>query len=757
MNDRNQLGTNGQMEEDSLSLKDYLKLIRQNLVPIILITIAALAVAVFYALNATDIYSSTTTVKIRQPQGNILEAPLIPEFQDYGSDRFIANEIEVMKSYNTRIRVAQAFLDSFRIVNEPSKFHLIFEEPELALKTDLPALKSPEDIAAMLGENGGLISIEQKRGLDIVEITVESPSASEAALIANLYADSYYDINLEYNREQLISVRKFLEEQRREKLDELLFAEEQLKNYQEERGVVDLTEQSRALIEQLTNFEAQRDATKIEMTISERSLEQYKNELENQDPRIKDYLESFAAEPYIKQLQAQIAQLQSQKDLAIADIEQERNNAEIIKQYDQKIEDLKQKLNEQIQVYKAGIFASNPEQIQELTQKVLEEEVKYQSLLSSYNDLNDLVERYERRFEEMPKRTLDFVRLQRTQSANEKLYLLVEEKYQEAQINERSAPGNAVIIDEGRVPGNPAKPNRKLIITLGLVIGLGLGIGFAFVRNYFDNTIKTPEDIQNKNISLLAWIPSFATEGNKTSSDLQFIVNKKSDSTASEAYRALRTRIRYSGIDGKTPKKILVTSSSAGEGKTTTSINLAGSFAQANQKTLLIDCDLRKPGTHKVFGTDRYPGFVDYFFNQASFDELIRKTEMTNLYYITGGTIPPNPAEIIGSQQMEEFIKKIENHFDVIIFDSPPLIAVTDSEILSRIVDGVILVVSAGVTEIEMLYKSLDIINISKTNFLGTVLNNFSYRPGYGAYYKYYYYYYNSNNGKDQKKILSRT
>lgn len=742
-------------EQNETTLKDYINLIRQNLLPISIITIAAVGIAVFYALTATDIYSSTTTMKLYKPSGNILESPLLPGFSDYGNDRFIANEIEILKSHNTRERVASALMDEFRLADDPSQFDLIYKKESRFNDDVVRKVKSIPEIAGTLA---GVVSIEQKRGLDIVEILVESPSPNEARLIANIYAKTYVDLNLEYNRKQLVVVKEFLEEQRKEKLGELLFAEEQLKNYQEERGVVDLTEQAKALIEQLTTFESQRNAAQIDLTISKKSLEQYKQELENQDPRIRDYLESFAAEPYIRNLQTQIAQLQSQRDLALT-ASTDRiggTNSAVIGEYDKKIADLKAKLNEQIQVYKAGIFASNPAQIQELTRKVLEEEVKYQSLLASYNGLDELVKRYEARLNDMPKRTLDLARLQRIKTANEKLYLLIEEKYQEAQINEQSTPGNVVIVDEARLPGAPSKPNRTMIIAVGLILGMGLGFGFAFIRNYFDNTVKTPEELQQKNISLLAWIPEmFISDKNKITGS-EFIVNKKSDSTASEAYRALRTRIRYSGAEAKMPKKILVTSSTAAEGKTTTAVNLAGSFAQANQKVLLLDCDMRKPRVHKIFGDDRHPGFIDYFFGQATFDELIRKTEQNNLYYITGGTIPPNPAEILGSNKMEEFLAKLESHFDLIIIDSPPIIAVTDSEILAQEVDGVILVIAAGVTEYDILFKSLDVLKMAKSHFLGTVLNKFAYRPGYGSYYKYYYYYYNTGNGKENKKDMAK-
>jgi capsular exopolysaccharide synthesis family protein len=238
--------------------------------------------------------------------------------------------------------------------------------------------------------------------------------------------------------------------------------------------------------------------------------------------------------------------------------------------------------------------------------------------------------------------------------------------------------------------------------------------------------------------------------GNK---DFEFIVAKKPDASASEAYRALRTRIKFSRLDKDMLKTILITSPISQEGKTTTSINLAGSFAQANYKTIIIDADLRKPRIHSVFNQKRYPGFTDYFFGQATFQEILRKSEVNNLFYITAGTIPPNPSEILSSTQMESFLEKLKNDFDYIIIDSPPVIAVTDSEIISSLVDGTLLVVSANNTEMELMEKAVQLLSHEHSSFIGVLLNNFTYRSGYGSYYKYYYYYSRPTNGSKKTRI----
>jgi len=222
---------------------------------------------------------------------------------------------------------------------------------------------------------------------------------------------------------------------------------------------------------------------------------------------------------------------------------------------------------------------------------------------------------------------------------------------------------------------------------------------------------------------------------------VQFVVDKLPDSIPSEAFRALRTRIQFSRINTESLKTILITSSAPQEGKTTIAVNLAGSFAHSKKKVLLIDCDLRKPSVHKLFNRDKVPGLIDFLVGSVKLDEVLIKSEIPNLSIILSGTIPPNPAEMLDSQEMRNFLKKLRDQFDLIILDSPPIIAVTDSEILTSMVDGTILIVSSENTEIDMMERSVELIRRENTQFLGTVLNNFSYKSGYGSYYKYYYYY----------------
>ncbi len=729
--------------EESKSLKDYLLLVRNNLLPFILIAVVCTGAAVYYALNSMDIYESKTVLKISKPTGNILEAPITPDIMDLGMDRFIANEIEIIKSYTNRERVAVAIIDSFRTSKNKNKYYLVLNHSW----GEKVGLKSVDSLVILLDKK---VSVEQKRGLDIIDITAESPSPYEAALIANSYAQQYRNLNLEVNRNQLTFVKNFLGKQKSEKQKELSTAEDSLRNFQEKGGIVALDEQATALIDQLSQFEAKMNAAKIDYMASNNILTQYKSELKKQDPRMANYLESLTSETYIAALQKQLAELQINKDMALANTNSKIDVSAKIKEYDQKISDLKSKLNDKIEVIKAGIFASSPEEVKELSQKIIEEDVKNSSLFTTINGLKDIVDNYEKKFNKLPKTSIELARLQRNREFLEKLYSLVESKYQEAVINEQSQPGNVLIVDKGRIPDKPAKPNRKLLVLIGLVLGLGLAFGYILIKDYFDDTVKTPEDIQRKNINVLAWIPRI--EGINTRGKVEFIVANKPKSIPSEAFKALRTRVQFSNVDIDSFKTILITSATPQEGKTVISLNLAGSFAQADKNVLLVDCDLRKPRMHGIFGVNKNPGLVNYLFNQVSLDEILWRSDLIeNFSYITSGTIPPNPAEVLQSKAMQNFLDSMRNRFDMIIIDSPPIISVTDSEILSRMVDGSILVVSAENTEIDMMKHAVELMKNEKSPFLGVVLNNFIYKTGYGSYYKYYYYYSHTSNGNGLK------
>lgn len=222
-------------------------------------------------------------------------------------------------------------------------------------------------------------------------------------------------------------------------------------------------------------------------------------------------------------------------------------------------------------------------------------------------------------------------------------------------------------------------------------------------------------------------------------------------SSVSEAYRTLRTNIEFSSFDDRL-KVIVVTSSGPGEGKSTTAANLAVNFANTGKRTILIDTDLRKPILHKLFNCSNQKGLTNMLIDEVKFEDVICKMDVENLFLLPCGTKPPNPSELIGSTRMESFIEALKQSFDYIILDTPPVVAVTDAQVLSKFVDGYILVIASGITEKRAAIKAKDLLNMVNAKILGVVLNKVDVKSKKGYYgYKYYYGYYGEEEKSDKK------
>lgn len=725
------------------SMKDYFVLFRNNLKYLIIISVSIIILAAVYAFLAKKIFVSTASVRITNPYKNVLENGR-QNNDDSFLDRYIVSEMGVINNYATRQKIAQALIDSFKISSNKDQLPLISEGK------GSHSHKSVEQIAGMLG---GVITVDQNQGTDVVFISAQSPSPDESALIANCAAKEYQKINTFISRDKLTSLRKFLDDQAQEKLNELRSVEDSMMKFQEKGGIISFDVQSTGMIGQLSNLDAQKEAIKIELMTSNEVLKQYKFFLRKQDPQLVEYLESQTSQAYINALQQQIAELQVNRDIAMSIKSTNVDVSSKVKEYDERIAELKQKLNSTIGTIKADAYSGNPDQVRDLAQRLIEEEIKNSSLTVQLEQLESATRKYEGNLRRLPKASTVLSQYQRERESLQQTYLLLNERYQEAMINEASESGNVVILNPAVIPDEPSKPNRFFILLVGFILGPIIGFALILIKDHFDDTVKTPEDIEKEEIKFLTWIPHY--KSNKKGNDYNpgFIVLDEQDSPISESFRTIKTRIQQSWLDTDLTKILLVTSPAESEGKSFVSSNMAGSYAQSNKRTLLIDCDLRRPTIHIKMGVEKKPGLADYLTRKVKLEDIIRKTKTNNLSFITSGTIPPNPAEILESKAFINFLQEVRDFFDIIILDSPPIIAVVDSEILAKLVDGTILVLSADKTESRLMNDAVELLKRNKVNFLGSVLNNFRNKSGYGYYYKYNYHYSSSSAQKGKKSF----
>jgi capsular exopolysaccharide synthesis family protein len=296
---------------------------------------------------------------------------------------------------------------------------------------------------------------------------------------------------------------------------------------------------------------------------------------------------------------------------------------------------------------------------------------------------------------------------------------------------------NVKILDQAVTPTNPVKPNKKMNIAIAGVLGMMLSIGLVFLLEFLDRTIKSPEDIKRYlNLNIIGAIPD-----TEHSEERRVVTFEDPKSPVSEAYRTLRTNLKFASLD-KEIKTIVVTSTIAGEGKSITTSNLATALAQAGSKVLLIDTDFRKPTIHKLLKKPNSDGLADVLINNSDYKKSLKKGREKNIDILFSGLIPPNPSELLGSDMMKNFIKKVREEYDYVIFDTPPVALVTDAAVLANEVDGTILVTSVGMVEYEVAKRAVELLENVNANIIGSVLNKIPIGKSGYSYYKYYSAYY---------------
>ncbi len=321
-----------------------------------------------------------------------------------------------------------------------------------------------------------------------------------------------------------------------------------------------------------------------------------------------------------------------------------------------------------------------------------------------------------------------------------------------------SSPDNIKIAAEAISPSSPVGPQRNRNILIAFLLSLAAGVGLAFLMDYLDDSVKTSDDIgRHLGLPTLALIPHHSMsekrrlslpQANGAASPATSIVTlEERHSPVAEAYRHLRTSLLFSSA-GKPPQTILVTSSQPSEGKTTTAINTAITLAQSDVDVVIIDCDLRRPRLHSYFEMENTQGLTNYLSGEPNTDHLIKRCKgLPKLRVITSGPIPPNPAELLSSDEMKKLLQFLRGRYKHVIIDSPPAISFTDAAILSTLVDGVVLVAMAGKSSLHLMRRFKQRLGNIGARVYGVVLNGIKANSvEYGYYGTGYYDYYGKSD-----------
>jgi polysaccharide biosynthesis transport protein len=402
-------------------------------------------------------------------------------------------------------------------------------------------------------------------------------------------------------------------------------------------------------------------------------------------------------------------------------------------------------------------------QWQEARKSVLTKESELDLFKKKLESYKKAIANYKSRNPDILAQSLELLRLQRSSEVYQNVYNVLLEKVEEERMKSASSAAGIKIVDPARKPTSPIPKNETRYYLISVVVGLLLGVGLALLIEYNDTTIKSNEDVERYlGISVLGTIPHIAhskkndiqirrrSARSKTAMSVvqyprQILNFTGDDSVITESYRSLRTNLSFVSPDNPL-HVVAVTSAGPGEGKSLTTVNCATAYAQMGKKTLLVDTDLRRPVVHHFFDMRRDPGFADLFVENADYSSVIRPSGKENLDVITAGMFTPNPAELIGSHKMIQHIEYFKKHYDMVFFDTPPIVAVTDATLLGKKIDGILLVIKSHHADREFVSRALTTLTNVGVKVWGAILNDIDLTHRYSSYgyYKYYYHYYKS-------------
>ncbi len=755
---------------ESISIRDIIGKVYAHKLVVILAFVAVVTAAAAYTFTRKPVYESSTEILITKT--NTAPQSMIGQLSDFlqpmGSDqRRITDEMAILKTALLRNIVAHDLIENpiLKVGNRSDTLQI-----DLSSKADRRRGAGPfAALGEVAGRLSGAVKFTNDPNSDIVDVTVRSHSSQEAAYIANVYAREYYNLNLSSSRTLATNLRKFLQKQLGDAQTALASAEDSLRIYMQSQHIVSLDQESNSLINAMSTVEAQRDDVVVEVESDQNVLDMYRAQLAKAQNSFSSHV-SDALDPYIKLLQQQIAQLQVNRDVAIAQSPENANRRyynRAVAQVDSQIASLQRKLREKTTEFlNSQVISGLPSQqgqssgnggsydptgyYTDLKLKVLQAEIKLGSAQAQEKALDGIIDQYKGEFSKIPKQYVSLAELERTEKSRSKLFLMIQDNYQQAQIAEQSQFGNVQIIGPAYPSGSPVSPRVPIYLAVGVIFGLAAGVGLAVALEQINGAIKSPEDLEKRGFNVLTAIP-LIPQANETRGKskmeksvvvsgrrvpLRLVTIHSPSDPISEAYLSLRTTIQYSPVVGKV-QSLLVVSSVPREGKSTTVANLSVALANAGLKTLMLDADLRKPILQKLWGVERRPGLVEYLKGKAELEEVVKKTSVENLYVLPAGSIPPNPSEMLGSDLMKATMAIMETSFDIVLIDSPPVLAVTDAAVLSRLSDAVLFVTSANSTRPDIVDKGSEVLRKVEANVIGYVLNQFDYRKAYGAYYGY--------------------
>jgi polysaccharide biosynthesis transport protein len=713
-------------------LYDYLLILRKHQWLILSFMLSVVTIVAIATFRMQPVYVATARVEIDRENSNILPFQGMDSYDlMVDTDNYIETQSKILTSETLALEtIRNTGLSTLPQYSSPNGLS------EAVATGSLANQKPPPELGAFLGS----LSVKRVPNSRLMDVSFESTDPQLAAHIVNAHIEMYVQRNFQSQYDSTTRATTWL----RDQLDELKIRVQKSEDariaYERQNQIWTLDDKQNITTQRFADANRELTTAQTERVKRQAILEFAKSGNIDAVPQIQS---DAALGEYQKRLSDTITQHREA-------LEQFGPNFPRVKHLELQIKDIQ----DDIQKEKQNIIDTLDS---EYRQAVARETMLGKELDIQKRDVN-----------EMAGKMVEYNILKREAEANKVLYDGLLTKLREAGVSAGLHSSNIRIVDPAMIPSSPSRPAKARNVALAFVVGLVGGIGLALMREYMDNTVKTPDDIETlARLPSLAVVPQFeATDKNGANGRqkllpgfssnghgkrLELVAQHLPKSQMSEAFRALRTSLLLSRADHP-PQVILVTSALPREGKTTAAANLAVTLAQLGDKTVVVDADLRKPGIGRLLNMSggNYAGLSSYLAGASSLDlVIVPHPTIPNLAAIPTGPLPPNPADLLASHKVAEAIAELRKRFKFIVIDSPPVMAATDAVILSVQTDGVLLVVRSGETPKEAFTRTRDLLVSVKCNILGVVLNAVdSSSPDY--YYSYRYYPYSYGYGPQE-------
>jgi len=692
--------------EFGAGLRDYLEILARRRWLAIGVFLVIMVLTILSILRTRPVYEARASVMVTASnQSSVLGG--VPLF--WSNQPVLADHIALLTSRSLAERVAQAL---------------------------------PDSIALSAATLQGMATARGSRDGNVITVSASAPKRPLAVALANAYADAYQQYDLDLSRLDVSAVRQFVEGQLGTVGGRLDSSERGLAQFKSVNKLVDVSTETRSLIDQQAVLAAQYQQSLIDEEATRTELAHIQRRIEQEGRGIADV--SGITSPLVTSLKNTLNQLEVEKTNLI--IRGFSENSERIQGLNRQIDSTRARLRTESQVLVSQQGLADPVgHLGSLFESSLTLNTRLAATKARQEALASAMAGYDAPLSRLPDAERRLARLTRDVETGRRVHSLLSERFEEARIQEVGRISSVRIIDRAQ-RASQTRPNVRNSLAVGLVLALAAALGSVWAAEQLDTSLHGQHELERRGYTVLGSIPKLLTAGKswrgRREEDVRshLITHTDVESSGAEAFRILRTALGFASAE-RPLRTIVVTSPGPSEGKSTVSVNLASVLAQAGARVLLIDADLRHPMLHNVFRRRKKPGLSDLIISQSGEDQAIFSAGIDGLFCLPCGTIPPSPADLFTLNSARALFKRLAETYDYVVIDTPPVLVAADSPIIAALADTTIMVVRAGRTAREALQHAYASLISGGAHLSGLVLNDISRSGRYGRYYYYYYKY----------------